>query len=105
MSNKTPRVNAYTASDYAGLSVGGVAFYYGYEFDLRGEADEGWAEEHDSRGFEARIGEVSVCRIPYDDLAKNPDCPRGGWECANMLLFGIGVALATGKIVVNAGEK
>jgi hypothetical protein len=63
----------YIASDYAGLSGGGVSFYYGYE------------ETHfDEWCFVAKEGEKEVLRLPQSRLG----C-KDRWNVTENLLAGI----------------
>lgn len=68
-------ISPYISSDYAGMSAGGVSFYFGYEETT----------EHGEWCFVAREqGREPVC-FPQSQLGvKNP------WDVATNLLAGIG---------------
>jgi len=94
---RLPGVRLTAASDYASLTAGTHDFYYGYEFGIEPDPDD----PQDTRGvwgFSYRDGERTVARISYDELRRYRGCPNQG-ECAECLLFGIGVALRTGQVL------
>lgn len=64
----------YSASDYAGLSAGGVEFYFGYEETL----DEEWCFVAKERGEE-------TLRLPQSKLGV-----KDRWDVQANLLAGIG---------------
>lgn len=85
---KTTGVTVYSASDYAGLSVGKYRFYYGYEATVcwTHGADAGCEDCDDEWAFTADVDGVEVLRIGRSRLGDN-----GMVMC---LLHGIGQFLA-----------
>ncbi|MGD9157198.1 MAG: hypothetical protein PVG39_02205 [Desulfobacteraceae bacterium] len=75
--------DAYSASDYAGLSFRGGGFYYGYE-ETSGENDE-WC-------FSAKFDGVEIV-IPFSKLGA-----KDMFNVNNCLLVGIGWVLAKYKL-------
>lgn len=76
--------------DYAVLNTDKYYFYYGYEYERKetrdGESVEIW-------GFEVSdANNKKIFRISADQMEKKNDCPYR-WDCAKMLLFGIGLFL------------
>lgn len=69
----------YSASDYAGLSVGDRQFYYGYEERTSDADDAEWCFVYRRAGRE-------YIRIPASQLTNRPG---DRWECERMLLLGI----------------
>lgn len=70
--------------DYAVLWAGDHDIYFGYEFG-RDDAGEVW-------GFIYKRGGAEVYRISYEEMKKRQRCPDMD-ECAECLLFGIGLYL------------
>jgi hypothetical protein len=66
--------NFYIASDYAGVSGGGISFYYGYE-----------ETQFDEWCFVAREGDKEILRLPQSQLG----C-KDRWNVGENLLAGIG---------------
>lgn len=64
----------FIASDYAGVSGGGIGFYYGYE---ETEGDE-WC-------FIAKEGDKELLRLPAETLGV-----KDKWDVTECLLAGIG---------------
>lgn len=89
-------MNVYVASDYAGLEVGGLKFYYGFEYlrdidpSFDPDADIGM---EDSWGFYIKKEKDIVMNFPVRRLKELNGCPDDEWDCSLMLLFGIGIFL------------
>lgn len=77
-------IHLYSASDYVGVTIGDLSFYYGYEETTGNEDEGGWR----SWCFVARDDGEEVMRIPTADL-----CPRAD-GMAEYLLSGIAQYLA-----------
>jgi len=85
---KNENIDVYAKSDYAGLKLGEIEFYYGYE--------DTFCEEHGSQrcvdfcdksewAFTVRLKGEEVIRIPQSKLH-----PKAGEEVMFYLLAGIG---------------
>lgn len=91
------KIEPYSASDYAGLEMGNLAFYYGYEqlYPALGP-DEEETDEHEwafvvfYKGKEQRrIGFSQILKRVSDSYGNSLDM----YECEKVLIAGIGVYL------------
>ena len=92
MDTSTP-VDIYTSDDYAGLEVGCLRFYYGYEITTT-------PEDEDDPGewcFQCTDSGHVVCTFPRSALVPAPDdgTPYSG------VLAGIGMMIQRGDIAIN----
>lgn len=85
------KVDVSIASDYAILSTPNYSFYYGYEYDIKEDED---GDTTEIWGFEVTNNNKKVFRISVDEMEKYKRCPNK-WECNEMLLFGIGLYIAS----------
>lgn len=82
-----PKVDVYTASDYAGMTAGPLSFYYGYEWGERDDDCEQW-------GFRAENTGVEILSLSSDDLIARVGL-RGvdRFDVTTLLLAGIAIYL------------
>jgi hypothetical protein len=81
------------ASDYAVLEAGERTLYFGYEYATVEDADGDQESVFGFRYSHKTAGEVFG--IAYDEMAKRRGCPPV-FECAECLLFGLGIYLTEG---------
>ncbi len=76
--------NVYVASDYAGLKVPGIKFYYGYE-----------KTENDEWCFTADFDDVHI-KVPFSKLGA-----KDQWDCVECLMIGIGWVLTKYRLALD----
>lgn len=86
------QVDAWSASDYAGLSAGPWSFYYGYEW---GYDNPGTGERGERWGFTARHATRGlVLSMPFEDLERYAKCKLDRLDPVAGLLVGVGLVAA-----------
>lgn len=85
------KIDLYEASDYAGLVVENIKFYYGYEETTEGRYD---GETGAEWAFVAKVDGKEVARIGKTEIEHSLERPdKLEDSCAKYLLAGIGIYL------------